>query len=50
MGDTGLFGDMSFISQHYKPLTPSTLAEFQAAMKGSAVKVVLMTEGQSVDF
>jgi L-ascorbate metabolism protein UlaG (beta-lactamase superfamily) len=90
MGDTGLFGDMSFISQHYKPdlvlmpiggnftmgpedaafaatnmikpksvipmhynsnpLTPGTLAEFQAAMKGSAVKVVPMTEGQSVEF
>jgi L-ascorbate metabolism protein UlaG (beta-lactamase superfamily) len=90
MGDTGLFGDMSFISQHYKPdlvlmpiggnftmgpedatfaatnmikpksvipmhynsspLTPGTLAEFQAAMKGSDVKVVPMTEGQSVDF
>ena len=90
MGDTGLFGDMSFISQHYKPdvvlmpiggnftmgpedaafaatnmikpksvipmhynsnpLTPGTLAEFQAAMKGSPVKVVPMTEGQSVEF
>ena len=90
MGDTGLFGDMKFISEYYKPdlvlmpiggnftmgpedaafaantwikpknviamhynsnpLATGTLAEFQAAMKGSSVKVVPMTEGQSVDF
>lgn len=90
MGDTGLFGDMKFISERYKPdlvlmpiggnftmapddaafavrtwiqpkmvipmhynsnpLTPGTLAEFQEAMKGSSVKVVPMTEGQSVEF
>lgn len=90
MGDTGLFGDMKFISEYYKPdlvlmpiggnftmgpedaafaantwikpknviamhynsnpLAAGTLAEFQAAMKGSAVKVVPMTEGQSVEF
>ena len=90
MGDTGLFGDMKFINDHYKPdlillpiggnftmgpedaayavktwmpaknvipmhynsnpMTPGTLAEFQAAMKGAASKVVPMTEGQSVSF
>jgi len=90
MGDTGLFGDMKFITERYKPdlvlmpiggnftmapddaafaarnwiqpkmvipmhynsnpLTPGTLAEFQDAMKGSSVKVVPMTEGQSVEF
>ena len=90
MGDTGLFGDMKFITERYKPdlvlmpiggnftmapddaafaarnwiqpkmvipmhynsnpLTPGTLAEFQEAMKGSSVKVVPMTEGQSVEF
>ena len=90
MGDTGLFGDMKFISERYKPdlvlmpiggnftmapddaafaarnwiqpkmvipmhynsnpLTPGTLAEFQDAMKGSTVKVVPMSEGQSVEF
>jgi L-ascorbate metabolism protein UlaG (beta-lactamase superfamily) len=90
MGDTGLFSDMKFISEHYKPdlvlapiggnftmgpedaafalntwikpkavipmhynsnpLTPGTLAEFQAAMKGSKVKIVPVTEGQSVEF
>ena len=90
MGDTGLFGDMKFISERYKPdlvlmpiggnftmdpedaafaartwinpkmvipmhynsnpLTPGTLAEFQAAMKGSSITVVPMTEGQSVEF
>ena len=90
MGDTGLFGDMKFISEYYKPdvvlmpiggnftmgpedaafaantwikpknviamhynsnpLAAGTLAEFQAAMKGSSVKVVPMTEGQSVEF
>ena len=90
MGDTGLFGDMKFITERYKPdlvlmpiggnftmapddaafaarnwiqprmvipmhynsnpLTPGTLAEFQEAMKGSSVKVVPMSEGQSVEF
>ena len=90
MGDTGLFGDMKFISEHYKPdlvlapiggnftmgpedaafamktwikpkmvipmhynsnpLTPGTLAEFEAAMKGSKTKIVPMTEGQTVSF
>jgi L-ascorbate metabolism protein UlaG (beta-lactamase superfamily) len=89
-GDTGLFSDMKFISEHYKPdlvlapiggnftmgpedtafalntwikpktmipmhynsspLNPGTLAEFQAAMKGSAIKFVPMTEGQTVEF
>lgn len=90
MGDTGLFGDMKFISEHYKPdlvlmpiggnftmgpedaafaartwinsknvipmhynsnpMTPGTLAEFQAAMKGSTIRIVPMTEGQTVSF
>lgn len=88
MGDTGLFSDMKFISEHYKPdlvlipiggnftmapddaafalrtwvkpkmvipmhynsnpLTKGTLAEFQEAMKGSAIKIIPMTEGQTV--
>ena len=86
MGDTGLFSDMKFIADHYKPdivmipiggnftmgpadaafaiktwikpkivipmhynsnpLTPGTLAEFEAAMKGSNIKIVPFTEGQ----
>ncbi len=86
MGDTGLFGDMKFIADHYKPdivmvpiggnftmgpedaafavktwikpkivipmhynsnpMTPGTLAEFEAAMKGSDTKIVSFTEGQ----
>ena len=90
MGDTGLFGDMKFISEHYKPdvvlmpiggnftmgpedaafaaktwinpkavvpmhynsnpLTPGTLAEFEAAMQGSAIKIVPMKEGETVSF
>lgn len=90
MGDTGLFGDMKFISDRYKPdlvlipiggnftmdpddaayamktwikaktvipihynsnpLAKGTLAEFQAAMKGSSAKIVPMTEGQTVEF
>jgi len=90
MGDTGLFADMKFIGEYYKPdlvlipiggnftmdpedaafalktwvkpkmaipmhynsnpLTKGTLAEFQAAMKGSAIKVIPMTEGQTVSF
>ena len=90
MGDTGLFTDMKFIGEYYKPdlvlipiggnftmdpedaafalktwvkpkmaipmhynsnpLTKGTLAEFQAAMKGSSIKVIPMTEGQTVSF
>jgi len=90
MGDTGLFGDMKFISERYKPdlvlmpiggnftmgpedaafamktwikpkmvipmhynsnpLTPGTLAEFEAAMKGGKTKIVPMVEGQTVSF
>jgi L-ascorbate metabolism protein UlaG (beta-lactamase superfamily) len=90
MGDTGLFGDMKFIAEHYKPdlvmmpiggnftmgpedaafaartwinskmvmpihynsnpLAKGTLAEFQDAMKGSKIKVVPMTEGQTLEF
>ena len=90
VGDTGLFGDMKFIADHYKhdvvlvpiggnftmdpddaayplrnwidaknvvpihynsnPLAKGTLAEFQAAMKGSKARVVPMTEGQTVEF
>lgn len=90
MGDTGLFGDMKFISEHYKPdlvmvpiggnftmapddaafalrtwinpkivipmhynsnpLANGTVAEFQEAMKGSKIKIVPMTEGQTVQF
>jgi L-ascorbate metabolism protein UlaG (beta-lactamase superfamily) len=90
MGDTGLFGDMKFISERYKPdlvlmpiggnftmdpedaafaartwikpkmvipihynsnpLAKGTLAEFQNAMKGSKVKVVPMSEGQTLAF
>jgi L-ascorbate metabolism protein UlaG (beta-lactamase superfamily) len=90
MGDTGLFGDMKFISERYKPdvvlmpiggnftmdpedaafaarqwikpkmvipihynsnpLAKGTLEEFQRAMKGSAIKVMPMTEGQTIAF
>jgi L-ascorbate metabolism protein UlaG (beta-lactamase superfamily) len=90
MGDTGLFGDMKFISDYYKPdlvlipiggnftmgpedaayairelikpkfvlpmhynsnpLTPGTLAEFEAAMKGSAIKIIGIAEGQMAEF
>lgn len=90
MGDTGLFSDMKFIAEHYKPdlvlapiggnftmgpedaafamktwihpkmvipmhynsnpMTPGTLAEFEAAMKGSSIKIVPMTEGQTLAF
>ena len=90
MGDTGLFGDMKFISERYKPdlvlipiggnftmdpedaafalntwikpkmvipmhynsnpLTPGTLAEFQSAMKDSTIKIIPMTEGQTLSF
>jgi L-ascorbate metabolism protein UlaG (beta-lactamase superfamily) len=90
MGDTGLFSDMKFISEYYKPdlvmipiggnftmdpddaayalrtwvkpkmvipmhynsnpIAKGTLAEFQAAMKGSNIKIIPMTEGQTVQF
>jgi L-ascorbate metabolism protein UlaG (beta-lactamase superfamily) len=90
MGDTGLFTDMKFISEYYKPdlvlipiggnftmgpddaafairewikpkmvlpmhynsnpLTPGTLAEFQAAMKGSNIKIISLSEGQVAEF
>jgi L-ascorbate metabolism protein UlaG (beta-lactamase superfamily) len=90
MGDTGLFGDMKFIYDRYKPdlvlipiggnftmdpedaafgmktwipaksvipmhfgsnpLTKGTSAEFIEAMKGSNTKVIVMTEGQTVEF
>ncbi len=90
MGDTGLFVDMKFISEYYKPdlvlipiggnftmgpedaafairewikpkmvlpmhynsnpLTPGTLAEFQAAMKGSDIKIIGLSEGQKAEF
>ena len=90
MGDTGLFSDMKFISEHYKPdlvlmpiggnftmdpndaafaarnwiqpkmvipmhynsnpLAKGTLAEFDEAIKGSAIRMIPMTEGQTVAF
>ncbi len=90
MGDTGLFGDMKFIAEYYKPdvvlmpiggnftmdpegaayaartwinpkavvpmhynsnpMTKGTLAEFQAAMKGSPIRVVPVSEGQTIEF
>ena len=90
MGDTGLFGDMKFIAERYKPdlvlmpiggnftmdpedaafaiktwinpkrvipmhynsnpMAPGTLAEFQAAMRGSLTEVVPMKEGQTLSF
>ena len=90
MGDTGLFGDMKFIADRYKPdlvlmpiggnftmdpddaayacntwihpkkvipmhynsnpMTPGTLAEFQAAMRSSSTEVVPMKEGQTLSF
>jgi len=90
MGDTGLFGDMKFIADYYKPdvvmipiggnftmgpedaayairtwinpkmviamhynsnpLATGTLAQFQAAMQGSAVRVVPMKEGETFAF
>jgi L-ascorbate metabolism protein UlaG (beta-lactamase superfamily) len=39
------------IPMHYNsnPLTKGTLAEFQEAMKGSTIRVIPMTEGQTVD-
>jgi L-ascorbate metabolism protein UlaG (beta-lactamase superfamily) len=90
MGDTGLFSDMKFIADRYRPdlvlvpiggnftmdpddaayairtwinprsvipihynsnpLAKGTLAEFQAAMKLSGVRVVPMSEGQTAEF
>jgi L-ascorbate metabolism protein UlaG (beta-lactamase superfamily) len=40
------------IPVHYgsNPMAKGTLAEFQAAMKGSPIKVITMTEGQTVQF
>ena len=37
---------------HYNsnPMTKGTLAEFTDAMKGSAIKVVPITEGQTLEF
>ena len=37
---------------HYNsnPMAKGTLAEFQAAMQGSAARVVGMSEGQTVSF
>jgi hypothetical protein len=37
---------------HYNsnPLTKGTFAEFQAAMKGSPIKIIQMTEGQTISF
>jgi hypothetical protein len=37
---------------HYNsnPLATGTLAQFQAAMQGSAVRVVPMKEGETVSF
>ena len=36
------------IPMHYgsNPMTPGTRAEFEAAMKGSNIKIVPFTEGQ----
>lgn len=90
MGDTGLFSDMKFINDRYKPdlvlmpiggnftmdpedaayalktwvkpkavipmhynsspLTKGTFAEFEAAMKGNKVKIIQMTEGQTINY
>jgi L-ascorbate metabolism protein UlaG (beta-lactamase superfamily) len=37
---------------HYNsnPLAAGTLAEFQAAMKGSDIKIIGLSEGQSAEF
>jgi L-ascorbate metabolism protein UlaG (beta-lactamase superfamily) len=37
---------------HYNsnPIAKGTLAEFQAAMQGSPIRIVPMTEGQTVSF
>jgi L-ascorbate metabolism protein UlaG (beta-lactamase superfamily) len=90
MGDTGLFADMKFISEYYKPdvvlipiggnftmgpedaayairewikpkavipmhynsnpLAPGTLAEFRAAMQGSPIKILGLSEGEAAEF
>jgi len=38
------------VPMHYNsnPLTKGTLIEFQDAMKGSSIKIIPMTEGQTV--
>jgi L-ascorbate metabolism protein UlaG (beta-lactamase superfamily) len=38
------------VPMHYNsnPLTKGTLVEFQDAMKGSSIKIIPMTEGQTV--
>jgi L-ascorbate metabolism protein UlaG (beta-lactamase superfamily) len=40
------------IPMHYNsnPLAKGTLTEFQEAMKGSTIKIIPMTEGQTVQF
>jgi L-ascorbate metabolism protein UlaG (beta-lactamase superfamily) len=40
------------LPMHYNsnPLTPGTLAEFQAAMKGSNIKIIGLSEGQMAEF
>lgn len=40
------------IAMHYNsnPIAPGTLAQFQAAMQGSAVRVLPMKEGERVSF
>lgn len=40
------------IPMHYNsnPLTKGTLAEFQEAMKGSSIKIIPMTEGQTIEY
>jgi hypothetical protein len=38
------------MTDNANPLTPGTLAEFEAAMKGSSVKIVPMKDRQTVEF
>jgi L-ascorbate metabolism protein UlaG (beta-lactamase superfamily) len=40
------------IPMHYNsnPIAKGTLAEFQADMKGSTIKIIPMTEGETVQF
>ena len=40
------------IPMHYgsNPMTKGTLAEFKEAMKGSSIKIISMTEGETVQF
>jgi L-ascorbate metabolism protein UlaG (beta-lactamase superfamily) len=42
----------NIIPIHYNsnPIAKGTLAEFQAAMQGSSIKVTPMIEGQTVEF